>query len=77
MKKLGSFAVSGETFYIKYKRKLFKWQPGNTVWKDTGLVDMGEQPDGDLKCEFRLAVSGETVYVGKRNGRLFQSLDSR
>ena len=73
---IGAFVVNGKTFYTEYKRKLFKWQPGNTVWKDTGLVDTGEQPDGDLKCEFRLAVSGETVYVGKRNGRLFQSLDS-
>ncbi|MDE0015401.1 MAG: hypothetical protein OXU51_04385, partial [Candidatus Poribacteria bacterium] len=35
-----------------------------------------EQPDGDLKYGFRLAVSGETVYVGKRDGRLFQSLDA-
>ena len=73
---IGAFAVSGKTFYVKYKRKLFKWQPGDLNWKDTGLADTGEQPDGDLKCGFRLAVSGETVYVGKRNGRLFQSLDS-
>ena len=74
--RIGAFVVSGETFYTEYQRKLFKWQPGNAAWKDTGLVDTGEQPDGDLRCGFRLAVSGETVYVGKRNGRLFQSLDS-
>ena len=73
--RIGAFVVSGETFYAEYQRKLFKWQPGDLNWKDTGLVDTGEQPDGDLKCGFRLAVSGETVYVGKRNGRLFQSLD--
>ncbi len=73
---IGAFVVSGDTFYTEYKRKLFKWQPGDLEWKDTGLVDTGEQPDGDLKCGFRLAVSGETVYVGKRSGRLFQSLDS-
>ena len=73
---IGAFVVSGETFYMEYQRKLFKWQPGNAAWKDTGLVDTGEQPDGNLKCGFRLAVSGETVYVGKRDGRLFQSLDS-
>ena len=30
----------------------------------------------DLKCGFRLAVSGETVYVGARDGKLFQSQDS-
>ena len=73
---IGAFVVSGETFYTEYQRKLFKWQPGNAAWKDTGLVDTGEQLDGDLKCGFRLAVSGETVYVGTRDGKLFQSQDS-
>ena len=74
--RIGAFVVSGETFYTEYQRKLFKWQPGNAAWKDTGLVDTGEQLDGDLKCGFRLAVSGETVYVGTRDGKLFQSQDS-
>ena len=74
--RIGAFVVSGKTFYAEYKRKLFKWQPGDLNWKDTGLMDTGEQPDGDLKYGFRLAVSGETVYVGKRSGKLFQSLDS-
>ena len=73
---IGAFAVSGETFYMEYQRKLFKWQLGDAEWEDTGLVDTGEQLDGDLKRGFRLAVSGETVYVGKRDGRLFQSLDA-
>ena len=73
---IGAFVVSSETFYTEYQRKLFKWRPGNAAWKDTGLVDTGEQPEANLKCGFRLAVSGETVYVGKRNGRLFQSLDA-
>ena len=74
--RIGAFVVSGETFYAEYKRKLFKWQPGNAAWEDTGLVDTGEQPDGDLKYGFKLAVSEKTVYVGKRSGKLFQSLDS-
>ena len=74
--RVGAFVVSGETFYTEYQRKLFKWKPGNAAWKDTGLVDTGEQLDGDLKCGFRLAVSGETVYVGTRDGKLFQSQDS-
>ena len=72
---IGVFVVSGETFYTEYQRKLFKWQLGDAEWKDTGLTDAGEQPDGYLKYGFKLAVSGETVYVGKRSGRLFQSLD--
>ena len=72
---VGAFAVSGKTFYAEYQRHLFKWQQGDSEWTDTGLVDTGEQPDADLKDGFKLAVSGKTVYVGKRSGGLFQSLD--
>lgn len=72
---IGGFAVSGETFYIEYLRRLFKWKPGDLEWTNTGLVDTGEQPNSDLDNEFKLAVSAETVYVGKREGRLFQSFD--
>ena len=72
---VGGFAVSGETFYIEYLRRLFKWKPGDAEWTNTGLVDTGEQPNSDLDREFKLAVSAETVYVGKRDGRLFQSFD--
>ena len=74
--RIGAFIVRDETFYAEYQRKLFKWQPGDSEWKDTGLVDTGEPSDEDPKYGFKLAVSGEMVYVGKRNGRLFQSLDS-
>ena len=73
--KVGAFTINGKTLYAEYKGKLLKWQPGNPGWKDTGLVDPGEQTDGDLKNGFKLAVSGEVVYVGKRDGKLFQSLD--
>ena len=73
--RVGAFVVSGETFYTEYKRKLFRWSPGDLKWKDTGLMDTGEHPDHDLKFGFRLAVSADTVYVGKRSGNLFQSID--
>ncbi|MCG9134569.1 sigma-70 family RNA polymerase sigma factor [Candidatus Poribacteria bacterium] len=66
--KIGAFAVSGGTFYAKYRQRLFKWKLGNPEWTDTGLV--GIDP------ESALAVSGKTVYAGKPNGKLFQSLDS-
>ena len=72
---IGSFAISDKTFYAEYKGKLFKSQPGDANWKDTGLVDTGEQADEDLKNGFKLAVSGKVVYVGKQDGKLFQSLD--
>ena len=72
----GGFAVSGETFYIEHQRRLFKWKPGDLEWTNTGLIDLGKQLSADLRKGFKLAVSGETVYVGKRAGHLFQSLDS-
>ena len=71
----GGFAVSGETFYMEYKRQLFKWSPGNPKWENTGLVDTGDQYEDRGKDGFELAVSGDTVYVGKRDGKLFQSRD--
>ena len=72
---IAAFAVSSETFYAEYKRQLFKWHPGDAAWKDTGLVDTGEPSAEDAEYGFKLAVSGKTVYVGKRDGKLFQSLD--
>ena len=72
---IGAFAVSGETLYAEYKRKLFKWHHGDPEWKDTGLVDTGKPSAADAEYGFKLAVSGKTVYVGKRDGKLFQSLD--
>ena len=73
--KVGGFAVSGETFYVEYQRSLFRWKPGDLEWTNTGLIDLSRQPDEDSRNGFKLAASGETVYVGKRDGLLFQSLD--
>ncbi|MDE0019263.1 MAG: sigma-70 family RNA polymerase sigma factor [Candidatus Poribacteria bacterium] len=66
--KIEAFAVGGGVFYAQYRQRLFKWRPGNPEWIDAGLV--GIYP------ESALAISGETVYVGKPNGKLFQSVDS-
>ena len=43
--RIGAFIVSGETFYAEYQRQFFKWQPGDSEWKDAGLVDTGEPSD--------------------------------
>lgn len=67
--------VSDGTFYVEYRRRLFKWKPGDPQWTNMGLVDTSRLLDGDFRRGFKLAVSGETVYVGKRDGTLFQSLD--
>ncbi|MCG9133808.1 sigma-70 family RNA polymerase sigma factor [Candidatus Poribacteria bacterium] len=71
---IGGFAVTGQTFYAEWKRRLFKWKYGDPEWTDTGLIDNSE-PLHRLNSGFKLAVSGDTVYVGKRDGKLFQSLD--
>ena len=71
---LGGLAVSNKTFYIEYRRELFKCTLGTWKWTSTGLTDNGKQPHNSRKG-FRLAVSGETVYVGQREGQLFQSFD--
>ena len=66
--KIEAFAVGGGVFYAQYRQRLFKWRPGNPEWTDTGLVS--------IYPESALAISGETVYAGKPNGKLFQSIDS-
>ena len=72
---IGGFAVSDETFYIEFLGRLFRWKPGAPEWTNTGLVDIGKRSDTGLNKGFKLAVSAETIYVGKRDGRLFQSFD--
>ncbi len=73
----GGFAISNGTFYVEYQRVLFKWKPGYSEWANTGLIDLAEQSrPTSWRRGFRLAASGGTVYVGKRDGTLFQSLDA-
>ncbi|MYC76574.1 sigma-70 family RNA polymerase sigma factor [Candidatus Poribacteria bacterium] len=70
-----TLAVSRGVFYAEYKRRLFKWRLGDPEWKNTGLIDTSEVVDEDAHAGFKIAVSGETVYVGKRDGKLFRSVD--
>ena len=72
----GNFAVTGETFYMEYNYKLFRWNPGETEWFYTGVEETIELSHDNVGRGFKLAASGETVYVGKRDGHLLQSLDS-
>ena len=77
----GSFAVSGDTYYIEYEQRLFRWKPDTAEWSDTRLIDEGEPidiTDSSITPDtlhFKLVVSGSTVYVGKRDGHLLQSFD--
>ncbi len=68
-------AASRDTFYVEFLGELFKWKLGNSEWTSTGLVDGEHLRYDDFRKGFKLAVLGETVYVGKRDGKLFQSLD--
>ncbi len=71
----GAFAVSSGTFYMEYNFKLFRWEPGDTEWYDTKLEETVILTRKLIKKELKLAVSGNTVYVGKRDGHLFVSFD--
>ena len=73
-----AFAVSGETFYAEYRGQLLRWKRGESKWFSTGLVGTeksGDKSDDSMR-DFKLAVSGQTLYAGKDDGSLFQSLDS-
>ncbi len=71
----GAFAVSDDTFYMEYNYKLFRWEPGDTQWYDTEMEETSELSRNKMMQGFNLAVSGNTVYVGKRDGHLFVSFD--
>ena len=73
--KVKAIVVSNNVFYAEYRQRLFKWKLGDPKWMDTGLINTGKQPNTDMKNGFKVAVSEETVHVGKRDGQLFQSLD--
>ena len=73
--KTKSFAISHDVFYMEYRRRLFTYRLGDSEWTNTGFVDTNEQNDENYAKGFSIAVLGETVYVGKRDGKLFQSLD--
>ena len=71
----GTFTVAGDTVFMEYRHKLYRWRRGETAWHDTGLEDI----KGISPIEWKgltLAVSGNTVYAGKREGDLFLSQDS-
>ena len=72
----GTFAVSENTFYMEYNFKLFRWRHGETQWYDTGVQETAEISEHNAMTGFKIAVLGDTVYVGKRDGHLMQSFDA-
>jgi len=71
----GNFAVKDETVFMEYNYKLYRWKPGDSWWIDTGVEETGELTIDNMSHGFKLAVLGDKVYVGKRDGQLYQSLD--
>ena len=71
----GPFAVSNDTFYVEYNYKLFRWKLGETEWYDTGIEETGELNLKVAMRNLKLAASGNTIYVGKRDGHLVVSFD--
>ena len=73
----GGFTMTDETVFMEFRRKLFRWRKGEAEWFNTGIVDTTERtPGADTSKGLTLAASQNVVYVGKRDGSLFQSLDS-
>ena len=73
----GGFTIADNTVFMEYRRKLFKWHRSERQWFDTGLVDSTDRDRGaDTSKGFTLAASHNVVYAGKRDGSLFQSLNS-
>ena len=73
----GTFALTNDTVFMEYKRKLFRWRRGETAWHDTDLEDSAHPPFPNHSAKgLTLAVSGNIVYAGKRDGDLFRSIDN-
>ena len=71
----GAFTVTGDTFYMEYNYKLFRWEPGDAEWYDTEQEETVELSLDVASKNLKLAASGNTVYVGKRDGHLVVSFD--
>ena len=73
----GGFTMTDETVYMEFRHKLFRWRKGEAQWFNTGVIDTTERaPGADTSKGLTLAASQNVVYAGKRDGSLFQSLDS-
>lgn len=63
--------TENNTLFITYNKRLLKWNTDNSIFTDTGLIDTNNHPDNG----FKIAAASQTVYVGKRDGKLFQSIN--
>ena len=71
----GSFTVGDNILYIEFNRRLFKWKDGSSKIENTGVIDTTKYSNANFTGELKVAASSDTVYVGKRDGRLVRSDD--
>ena len=71
----GPFAVSGDTIYMECNFKLFRREQTDKEWQDIEQEETVELTLDITRKNLKLAVSGDTVYVGKRDGHLVVSFN--
>ena len=54
----GNFTVSGDTFYMEYNYKLFRWNRGDTEWFYTGVEETIELSHDNVWRGFKIAGIG-------------------
>lgn len=69
------FNVNNHALYIEYKNKLYRWKIDSLELTDTGLVDTMVQSKNKFNSDVKFAATTEIVYIGMRDGKLFQSLN--
>lgn len=70
--KISGIAYSDDTFYVVVNHRLYKCRQGYPKWIDMGL-DTG---DDFNEIGLSFAVFGETLYIGRNDGKLYRSLDA-
>ena len=63
---IGRLAISGQTFYIIAHKRIYRWRMGENLWTDIGLRVLNEEG---------FAVSGGTIYIARKDGKLLRSVD--
>ncbi len=80
---LGGINVENGVYYVEYNYHLYRWKPNALKWFDTGILDKGLKNDKSIlhtanrfidTVGFKFAISGNTVYIGKKDRQLMQSL---
>ena len=67
--------TENNTLFIAYNKRLLKWNTDSLIFTDTDLIGTNNHPDNEMDIGFKIAASSQTVYVGKRDGKLFQSIN--